>query len=539
MPYRGANYSFTIDSSFRPFEMQELLTPYMMYKDVYEQQEQAYNELSDKSDMFRYLSDTLPKESKARQIYEGYANELSKQAEDLSRNGLSMNNRRALMNLKRRYQGEIGRLEAADTALQKERELRRQMNAKDGSMLYAVDNLDIDKFLDGNTPNLYNISGTELHTLGAAAGRAASSRVYSAGDEGSTLDGYYRKWVERNGYNKESMDAFRANASAIPELQQAADDILIERGVLDNLKGNPQALQRARQSVLNGIIDGSIYQENVKPIRDEGKMSAAQAASDARAREAQQLARDKFDYEKNTSGIIINPDGTVSYDKTRDAAYQRMKKLAEEGDLGGEYTIDPVTGKPVKKGLTDAEKEEKKNEEIKGNALMNLDSPTLRNKYGFDVVVGNDRQHYDYIAALSQHNGGKWYSGKAGKDNPGHNWLRGWGFGSTSNVENKWGNFTYKPSDGNLKIVSPSEMAYLMEDEGVAENVNEQLYASGYYNNAILSALMSSENLSQEDAEKLLKANGYKYTNDIQLVAVSSEWPNENENNYLVAVRTK
>lgn len=539
MPYRGANYSFTIDSSFRPFEMQELLTPYMMYKDAYEKQEQAYNELSDKSDMFRYLSDTLPKESKARQIYEGYANELNKQAEDLSKNGLSMNNRRALMNLKRRYQGEIGRLEAADTALQKERELRRQMNAKDGSMLYAVDNLDIDSFLDGNTPNLYNISGTELHTLGAAAGKAVSSRVYSAGDEGSTLDGYYRKWVERNGYSKESMDAFRANASAIPELQQEAKNILIERGVYDNLRENPQALRRAEQSVLNGIIDGAIYQESVKTIRDEGKMSAAQAASDARAKAAQQLARDRFEYEKNTSGIVINPDGTVSYDQTKDAAYQRMKTMMENGDLGGEYTINPATGKPVRKVPTTAEKEEKKYEDEKGKNLMKLKSSDLKNKHGFDVAVGNDRHHYDYIAALSQHNGGKWYSGKAGKDNPGHNWLLGWGFGSTSNVENRWGNFTYQPNEGNLKIVSPSEMAYLMEDKGIAENVNEQLYASGYYNNAILSALMSSENLSQEDAEKLLKANGYKYTNDIQLVAVSSEWPNEEHDNYLVAVRTK
>lgn len=321
---RHSNFSYVIDNSFQPFSMQELLTPYMMYKDAYEQQEQAYNELSDKSDMFRYLSDTLPKKSKARQIYEGYANELSKQAEDLSRNGLSMNNRRALMNLKRRYQGEIGRLEAADTALQKERELRRQMNAKDGSMLYAVDNLDIDSFLDGNTPNLYNISGTELHTLGAAAGKAASSRVYSAGDEGSTLDGYYRKWVERNGYSKESMNAFRANASAIPELQQAAKNILIERGVYDNLRENPQALRRAEQSVLNGIIDGAIYQESVKPVRDEGKMSKSAATSYALQREqmAKSAAQNGLFWDKDTK--------SWKYEIDKDPAYQRQEEILKK-----------------------------------------------------------------------------------------------------------------------------------------------------------------------------------------------------------------
>ncbi len=277
--YKRGQYDFVVDSNFTPFTMQEMLAPLSMYKDAYEKSEEAYTDLTDKADQFKYLSETLPEGSQARKIYEGYSNELNAQAQDLAQNGLNMGNRRALTNLKRRYQGEIGRLVSADAAMREERKLRRTMNAKDSSMLYAMDNLSIDDFMDGNTPNLYNISGTELYTRGAAAGKAASSRVYQAGDEGSTLGGYYRKWVERNGYSKESMDAFRANAATIPELQQAADAILAERGVTENLTGNN--LERARQSVLNGIIDGAVYQESIKPVRDEGRMSAAQAASNA------------------------------------------------------------------------------------------------------------------------------------------------------------------------------------------------------------------------------------------------------------------
>ena len=280
---RYNNYSLVVGSSnFNPFQsMQEMLVPFTYYKDAYEKQEAVLDELNKNTDTFKYLEQVAKDnpESKAAQIYNSYANDLRKYGNDFSTNGLSMANRRGLLNMKRRYQGEIGRLVTADTAMQEERKLRRQMNAKDSSMLYASDNLAIDDFLDGNTPNLYNISGTELYTRGAAAGKSASSRVYSAGDEGSTLGGYYRKWVERNGYSKESMDAFRANAAAIPELQQAADAILAERGVTENLTGNN--LERARQSVLNGIIDGAVYTESVKPVRDEGRMSAAQAASNA------------------------------------------------------------------------------------------------------------------------------------------------------------------------------------------------------------------------------------------------------------------
>lgn len=300
---RTSNYSYVIDSTFDPFSFKELVQPLEVYKDAYEAAETQYTNLADNANTFKYLSESLPEGSKARAIYEGYANELNKQAQDFGKHGLNMGNRRALTNLKRRYQGEIGRLVKADKDLETEKALRRQLAAKDSSMLYAMDNLDIDQFLDGSTPNLYSISGTELYTRGAAAGKAASSRVYSAGDEGSTLNGYYRKWVERNGYSKESMDAFRANASAIPELQSAAEDILQERGVNDNLTGINR--ERAKQSVLNGIIDGAIYQEKISPVRDEGKMSAKDLDASARGWANYRLQKENAAFQRGIKAAAI------------------------------------------------------------------------------------------------------------------------------------------------------------------------------------------------------------------------------------------
>jgi hypothetical protein len=273
MAYSGG-YNFVIDSSFTPMSLQEMLVPFTAYKDAFEKTEEAYVELSDKSNKFKYLSEQLPEGSKARQIYEGYADTLASQAEDLARNGLTAGNKRALTSLKRRYSGEIGRLEKADEALQKEKEMRRARGLQDSSMLYAIDNMGIDDFLDGNTPNLYGISGTELYTRGAAAGKAASSRVFSAGEGGKTLGGYFRDYVQKMGYNAETIARFRQDASAIPELQRAAEDILAERGVLDNLSG--AALARARQSVINGIIDGAVYSEQHSPQRDPGVMGATE-----------------------------------------------------------------------------------------------------------------------------------------------------------------------------------------------------------------------------------------------------------------------
>lgn len=267
-----ANYSFVIDSSFKPFSFQEMLAPWVMYGNAYEKTEEAYNDLSKKAGDFEYLSKTLPEGSRAREIYEGYANDLKIQAEDLVRNGLNMRNRAALTGLKGRYSSEIGRLEKADAALRAERELRRNMLAKDSSMMFGNENLSIDNFLDNEQPNLYSISGNELYARGAQAGKSASSRMYEAGDEGSTLGGYYKKWTERMGVSQDSIEGFM-NSDAV---QQQVDNILAERGVTDNFGIDSDNYRKARQSVLNGIYDGIVYQESVKPMRDVSVMTPAE-----------------------------------------------------------------------------------------------------------------------------------------------------------------------------------------------------------------------------------------------------------------------
>ena len=324
----AGGYQFVVDSSFSPFSMQEMLVPFSAYKDAYEKSEEQYNDLSDKSDKFKYLSETLPEGSKARKLYEGYANDLAKQAEDLAHNGLTMSNRRALTSLRRRYQGEIGRLLQADEAMREEKKLRRSLSAQDSSMLYAIDNLDIDSFLDNNTPNLYNISGNELYTRGIAAGKAASSRVFSAGDAGSTLNGYYRDYVQKMGYSRDTIQKFYKDMSTIPELQMAADAILEERGVNQNLTGNN--LQRARQSVINGMIDGAIYQENHNPQRDLGVLKKAEIVADARARQQMELTRRGQNISLASQGLTYNEKtGTISYDPTKDPSLQKASAIAQ------------------------------------------------------------------------------------------------------------------------------------------------------------------------------------------------------------------
>ncbi len=457
-----SNYSFVVDNTFSPFTMQEMLVPFTAYKDSFEKTEEAYNDLSDKSDAFKYLSDTLPEGSKARSIYEGYANNLRAQAEDLAHNGLTIGNRRALTSLKRRYQGEIGRLMKADTAMAEEKKLRQAMGAQDSSRLYATDNLNIDDFLDGKNPNLYSISGNELYTRGAAAGKAASSRVFSAGDAGSTLNGYYRDYVQKLGYSRETIQKFYQDMAAIPELQMAADAILEERGANQNLTGDN--LRRARQSVINGMIDGAIYTEQHSPQRDLGVLTKAEQVADTRAKQQQAITMWQAGAKFDSKGNVVSDTDNINY-QTKQAANEAaqaqldiMYPIGEDGKrhLNPDYKMG-TGGKPV------VDKGTKKSLESR---MAKLKTDDLANPNGFTDTDGTNVTHYKYKAAAIR-KGNDYKVGNIGADIP-DTW-GDWGIGdsklATSMSLGLFGGGNYqvpkKSKSLNMRVLTEGEIAQL------------------------------------------------------------------------------
>lgn len=494
-----SNYSFAINSTYDPFTFQELLTPYVMYKDAFEKTETAYDDLTTKADKFKYLGQQLEGEdSKAAQIYKGYADELHKQADDLAKHGLNMSNRRGLTSLKQRYASEIGRLDLAQTAMDEEKKRRRDLYGKDSSLLYATDNLRLDDFLDESTPNLYSISGNELYTRGAAAGKAASSRVYSAGDVGSTLGGYYRDWVEKYGYNADSINAFRANVAAIPELQQSVDSILQERGVNTNLTG--ANLQRARQAVINGIIDGAVYQESHKPVRDEGVLSAAQRDESARSWSALKLQKKKWKAEKEqndflmgkTTRTVKHENGTtdeytvlpdnkiqvVSKDKDGNVTGTSITTMSGKSDVSSpeESAVRAIAIENEKNRLRDAAKVAKATtrEEVEKLGYVSIGS-TIWSSTGSLVHWGGHgpKSTKDAMDHNDYRNIEGWRSGQAGQD------IVGMGLGTTAapNVD-FWGNFSYPSKNKKGKMLSDEEFANL--PEATQLSILKMLESQGY-----------------------------------------------------------
>lgn len=513
------NYSLVLNNKFQNRSFDDLLKPLAMYTDVYNEQENAIGELETKAGIWENMANEQT-DPIAYAQYKKYADDLQQQANALVASGLNPQTRRNVLNMKKRYASEIAPIEQAYTALQEERKLRR--NNKDQSTLYADDNLSIDSFLGGRTPNLYNVSGNELYQRGAQAAERTSSREYYD-TKVKPLTKYYQEMIQTVGYSPELMYQFRQDMAAIPELRDEVYSILKEKGVEGNLTG--ANYNRALESVINGMIDGAIYKEARNTHQNQGVLTAAQAASNARAREGQAL-------NAALHGMVPDGKGGYKYDITKDPKYAGnlwMYDIDEEtGELKGikpeymnnNYKVNPTTGK-----LEKVSSAPKKNTTTTDPIYKLAGKKQLLNeKNGFSYLEGNDRHKYNYVGAISSHSSGKtWQSGNIGDDIPEHafNWTSS--NLSTSGGLDFWnaGNYTANHMGDNSRVLTDTEASKLMYNFGPEDEA-------------------AAPTAFGEEVEKYLTRYAKEHNLDVQEVAnkaVLVEVPSKRgRNDYLVAI---
>lgn len=320
MPYSRNNYSFVIDSSFRPYTQEEILRPLIDYKNAYDKAEAAYTEYGDRLDKYRDFAMQNP-DTEAAQIYNNYANDYNTAFNTFLERGLP-GSRRSLLQLKKRYQGEIGVLDNADKALQEELKLRRELSAKDPSLLFAEKDLNLNSFLHNKRPNLYSISAEDLRKEGSTYAQAASSRIYSD-SRIQDVNKYFQDIIQTQGIRPEILNAWREQLVSIPAFDRAVDDILTARGVTKNLTGDDY--ETARQSVINGIMEGSVYKEARNTERNPDVPDWAQ-------RDASNRAWANYNMQRALNGLIPDKNSPTGmrYSFEDDVKNQRQMQLLEK-----------------------------------------------------------------------------------------------------------------------------------------------------------------------------------------------------------------
>lgn len=161
------NYNLIIDSTFQPFSFERYIQPYTIYGEAYNQQENAITELSSKSEEFAALAESERlrngDDSETYRRYSNYSRDLKEQADALASSGLNIKTRKATLDLKRRYESEIGAIDKAHKAMQAANIYRDTVKGKDDSAIFNVDRYNsLDDFLNGQTADNNYISGKAI-----------------------------------------------------------------------------------------------------------------------------------------------------------------------------------------------------------------------------------------------------------------------------------------------------------------------------------------------------------------------------------------
>lgn len=387
--------SLVIGSKFRPFSYSEMLAPIEAATTEHRAIEEGLGEMSAKAGMWDKLANQQS-DPVAYAQYKTYADDLTKQADLLARQGLTPESRRGLLDMKRRYSNEITPIEVAATKREELTKAQREAIQKDPSLMFNIDygTASLDDLINNPNATYNTISGSELSKRASMMASNLAKTIQENPQYQSILGGQYFQQMQQLGYTPQQvMQTIMNDPNAPSELKQVVDTVWQEAG-LDTWDQATQT--RARDYINAGLYD-AIGTQKFDTQGNRAFMSPAESARLEMDRERFELAKAQAAKDKTT--IPLQDGSTI-----RVIGGGKALRIYPDGRVENYVGNSGIAGAGVK------------------DAAKRGDTP---------IIIANTR--------------GKWRTGEEGKD------VKGTLFGMTrSEAVSGWGNYTLdnvKPSD--------------------------------------------------------------------------------------------
>lgn len=239
-----ANFNLVIDSRFKPFSYSEIIAPLAQQTEEHNLLEEQYNELNTKANVWEGMADKV-RDRKTYEQYQKYVNDLKEQASILAREGLNVNSRRSLGNMKTRYSSEIVPIEQAYNAREAEKKRQAETYDRDDSIMFSrnASTTSLDDYLGGNITPYKQASGRKLtaDVISQAGNLAKVLRNYGVG---ARIDNFTKTFLKQYGFTPS-------------EVQMAIN--------------NPKDARSSK--VLNAIIDSTINASGIKDWKNQSLLN--------------------------------------------------------------------------------------------------------------------------------------------------------------------------------------------------------------------------------------------------------------------------
>ena len=211
-----------LNTQYNPFTYDELVKPLVDYGKAYKEAEDTYTTLSSQTESFKDMVNQNVN-SEAYNMYKGYSDDLNKALDDFSK-GMTSSNRAKLLELKKRYAGEIIPIARASQTLKEANEFRYKAGP---DAIFKVNRYtSLDDFLHGKTADNSYVSAKQLAAQASAKALTVGPDLYreirAGGDTPIITSIYDTLWKEAEGDSYDSVGKVQLHEAIMAGINSAA-----------------------------------------------------------------------------------------------------------------------------------------------------------------------------------------------------------------------------------------------------------------------------------------------------------------------------
>ena len=560
-----ANYSLTVNSTFNPYSLQELLPIYQANAQAQYQAEEAFSQLQMKADQWEKLANNA-QDADVYNTYKAYSNQLKAAADDILNNGINTTSRRNLMNMRAQYASNIIPIEEAYNKRQQQAQVLWQARLQDPTLI-AQDpsELGLSYYMKNPTYTPQSYSGKLLTAQSAQAAQNLAKTLSSYG-KGEPIDSYTNTFIQKHGLTRNDIQKYlNGETTATNKVlgaiyQQVYDSSQIGNWANENQKR--QAANFIKQGMWSAIGQDTVQAMENFEARENYKFNQQLALLQAQQQQQDQLSainevpiytpeeqnevdkiREKYKkyfYTKNgrtylsQKGREAYNEGEVHYTNNS----ENIKRGAVMGSDGRMYDLKKdkqgryyYTEKSDFKDFLDSLGAQKYLG--KGNNWQPGNVGNLWNKYISTGVKGDAKQYMEYNYALNneQQNTYTKMLGEIGGlyeakfDKKSGKWVEGdtIDLEDFRNADNKWNVTSARyGSSGRTYLATNKEgkQLRLISRNYINPNVEENIDRLMIRNNKISNALRSG----YMDGKKMTEADRAYYEQELRNNVQQAQW---------------
>lgn len=288
-----ANYSLTVNSTFNPYSLQELLPIYQANAQAQYQAEEAFSQLQMKADQWEKLANNA-QDADVYSKYKSYSNQLKEAANDVLNNGINAASRRNLMNMRAQYASNIIPIEEAYNKRQQQAQVLWQARLQDPTLI-AQDpsELGLSYYMKNPSYTPQSYSGKLLTAQSAQAAQNLAKTLSSYG-KGEPIDSYTNTFIQKHGLTRNDIQKYLNGETTATNKVLGA----IYQQVYDSSQIGNWANENQRRQAANFIKQGmwsAIGQDTVQAMenfeaRENYKLQQQLALIQAQQQQQDQLA---------------------------------------------------------------------------------------------------------------------------------------------------------------------------------------------------------------------------------------------------------